>query len=279
MKHFVLACLVLVLAFPAVRGSPTDAAIVAAMKLTEAPNYSWVTSVDDDARSYDITGQTNLAGPGDFSLVDLPMVAAVRRRVPSRGSANSDNQVTAIYTGDEKYVIQTPDGWKKPDELSQTSRGESTNQRGGSAGGGFGGKRGRRGAGGGERGPVPPYSNLQTSLSRPHEEIGIIIAGYTDIKTEGDVVSGTLSEISARLLLVHAGQSEVTPLRASGTFRLWITNGVLTKYELKLEGRLAVITRGDRREVDVHETATTQLKDVGKTKFEVPDEARKKLGG
>ena len=284
MRRFTFFGLFLPLAFTVARGGPTDAAIVAAMKLTDAPNYTWQTSVDDDARSYDIAGQTNLADKGDFSLVDMPMVAAVRQRA-ARGSANSDNQMTSIYSGDERHVIQTPDGWKKPDELSQGARAGSANQPGV---GGFGGKRGRRGAGGGGgfpggggnnngRGPVPPYSNLQSSLSRPHEEIGIIVAGYTDIKAEGDIVSGTLSETSAKLLLVHAGQTEVTPLRANGTFRLWITDGVLVKYELRLEGRLAVNARGERREVDVHQTSTTQLRDVGKTKFEVPEEARKKL--
>ena len=126
--------------------------------------------------------------------------------------------------------------------------------------------------------PAPAYSNLQLTLSRPHEELGIIVAGYTDIKADGDVVSGTLSETAAKLLLVHSGQKEITPLTASGTFRFWLKDGALVKYEVKLEGTLAVVANGDRHEIAVHQTATTDLKDVGATKFDVPDEAKKKLG-
>jgi hypothetical protein len=50
------------------------------------------------------------------------------------------------------------------------------------------------------------------------------------------------------------------------------------KYEVKLGGVLAVMTNGTRREVEVHQTATTELKNVGTTKFDVPEEAKKKLG-
>ena len=292
MKLTSLACLAALLAGVTARASQTELAIVAAMKLADAPNYTWSTTVDDDARTYAVDGQTNLADKNDFSLVNMPMVAAVRRRV-TRATSNSENLMTAIFSGDEKLVIQTPDGWRKPEQLAANSDNNSSGSRGG-WGGGMGpmmGRRGRRGMGGGMGGggfpsgeqsndgrPTPAYSNLQLTLSRPHEELGIIVAGYTDIKADGDVVSGTLSDTAAKLLLVHPGQKEITPLTASGTFRLWVKEGALVKYEVKLEGTLAVLANGDRHEVAVHQTATTELKNVGATKFDVPDEAKKKLG-
>ena len=156
---------------------------------------------------------------------------------------------------------------------------------GGFPGGGFpGGSRGRGRRGGpfpNEDGstPTPAYSNLQKTLSRPHEEIAIIVAGYIDIKAEeGGVFSGTLNETAAKLLLVHAGQDELTPLKASGTFRLWIADGKLVKYETKLDGTLQVETRSAKHQVNVHQKTTTTLKDVGTTTFEVPTDAKKKLG-
>lgn len=130
----------------------------------------------------------------------------------------------------------------------------------------------------GRGGTAGAYSNLQSSLSRPHDEIAIIVAGYTQLKAEPDGVSGALSETNAKLLLVHAGQKDLLPLAASGTFRLWLKDGALTKYEVKLQGRLAVSTGGSRREVDVRQTATTVVRDVGTTTFEVPEAAKKKLG-
>ena len=52
----------------------------------------------------------------------------------------------------------------------------------------------------------------------------------------------------------------------------------MIKYEVKLAGTLAVMNRTDRHEVEVHQTALTELKNTGTTKFDVPEEAKKKLG-
>ena len=116
----VFLALALACTAPALCAGPTDSAIVAAMKLPDASSYSWVTNVQDDARTYDIVGQTDRS---DFSLVTMPMVSAVRRRV-GRGSANSDNQVEAVFKGSEKCVVQTPAGWQTPAELAALSPAE-----------------------------------------------------------------------------------------------------------------------------------------------------------
>lgn len=148
----------------------------------------------------------------------------------------------------------------------------------------MGGPRGRGGRGSGRppggdsARPEPAHSNLQNTLSRPHEEVAIIVAGASDLKVEGETIRGTLSSTAAALLLVHPGQKDLTPLRASGTVRLWIKDGALQKYETRLEGRLAVDGSFGRREVEVQQTATTTLSAVGTTKFEVAPEAQKKLG-
>ena len=63
------------------------------------------------------------------------------------------------------------------------------------------------------------------------------------------------------------------PKNAKGSVKFWIKDGALTKYELKLSG--TVNFNGDDR--DIERTTTVEIKDVGATKFEVPDDARKKL--
>lgn len=280
-----LACLVIALAAPRLHAGPAEMAVVNAMKLPDAPNYSWFTDVADDARSYTIDGRTDLVENKDFSLVTMPMVGSISRRLGRDGN-NAGTEATAIFKGDETFVLETPDGWKKSDELSRPN----SNNTGGR--GGFGGRgRGMRGRSGGMRvpggeegtgasgGTPTVYSNLQKTLSRPHEEIAIIVANYTELKAEPEGASGTLSDTGAKLLLVHAGQKEITPVRATGTFRLWLKNGALVKYEVKLEGTLALSTSNGRREVEVHQTATTTIRDVGTTKFDVPEAAKKKLGG
>jgi len=56
--------------------------------------------------------------------------------------------------------------------------------------------------------------------------------------------------------------------------KFWITDGLLTKYQLKVQGHFDF--NGNERDVD--RTNTTVIKDLGKTKVEVSDDAKKKLG-
>ncbi len=263
---------------------PVDSAIVAAMKLPEAPNYSWRTEVADDARTYEIVGATDRAT--DFSLVTMPVATAAAPRRGPRSPGATSNVTTVIFKGAEHYVVQWNEEWRRPEELPTRSD-QGDGRRSGGFGGppGMGGPRprgsrgGSRSASGGEGAAVPAYSNLQNTLSRPHEEIALIVAGATDLKVEGDVVTGSLPENTAVLLLIHAGQNNITPLQAGGAVRLWVRGGVLVKYETRLEGVLSVTGAAGRQQVKVQQTATTTLTEVGTTRFEIPAEARKKLGG
>lgn len=282
MKRTLFACLGAALVTATAFAGPAETGIVAAMKLPDAPNYGWTSEVVDDARTYTITGKTDRAT--DLSRVDMPLVSEVRRRV-GRSGGNSDNASTLIFQGDTTSVIETDDGWKKPDEISSNNSNSRGGYGGGGGMGGFGGRRGRRGGFGGngsgdgsDSSKAPPYSNLQKTLSRPHEEVAIIVAGYTDMKAEGEIISGTLTEDAAKLLLVHPGQEDkIEAKKASGTFRLWIRDGVLVKYETVLEGTLTVDTNSGKHDVTVHQKTTTMLNGVGTTTFDVPDDAKKKL--
>jgi hypothetical protein len=276
---------------------PVESAIVAAMKIPDAPSYAWRTEVADDARTYEITGTTERAG--EFSLVTMPIPVTGGRRA-ARGPVNSSgtSTVTAWFKGAVDCVVQSGDGWRRPDEIANAGdrdAGGGGGQRrrggppGGPGGGVFGGGRGMGGGRGGGGFPAAgddrgesggrTFSNVQKTLSRPHEEIAVIVAGGSDLKAEGEVVSGRLSETSAKLLLVHEGQRDRVPLQAGGTFRLWVRGGALVKYETRLEGVLRVDDSAGRREVRVNETATTTLSEVGTARVEVPAEVRKRLGG
>lgn len=289
---------------------PVEVALIAATSLVDQPSYGWATNVDDDARSYEIEGRTDKSG---YSLVTMPILSAVRERLIAKGGNATTMQ--AVYKGDEECVIQTPGGWKKPAEIFKPQEGgfwgsndparrnisrapdvgaATSPNRNASRGGGGGGlgapQRGQRQsdisqpAGLGDEdeqnGFGRPYSNLQFTLCRPHDELAIIVANYTDIKeVSEEEVSGVLSETGAKLLLVHVGQKRLTPLRASGNFRLWLKDGAIVKYELVLDGLLAVKRGGERREIAVSQKSLTQIRDVGAAEVAVPDEARKRLGG
>lgn len=265
MNRVLLICFVVLVSLVRAYGGPIDSAIVAAMKLPEAENYSWNSAIQDDGRFYIIDGRTQRGG---YTMVNMPMVSTIQRKL---GAARSETH-TAIFKGDSQCVIDSPSGWKTPEELSAPPADLTRSQLHGS----------RRSAGSGI-GTVPSsrgirYSNLQLCLSHPHDEIGLIIGSHTTIRPEPNGVSGILSEAGAKLLLVHPGQNEITPLRASGTFRLWIEDGRLVKYEVQLTGTISVSTGSTRREITLRQTATTELTKINQTSFEVPEEAKQKLG-
>jgi hypothetical protein len=60
---------------------------------------------------------------------------------------------------------------------------------------------------------------------------------------------------------------------AKGSARFWIKDGVLARYEFKLKGKMKF---GDN-EFPNDRTTTVEIKDVNKTKVEVPEAARKKV--
>ncbi|MEI6467100.1 MAG: hypothetical protein WCQ89_20405 [Verrucomicrobiota bacterium] len=109
-----LSFLVVSAAVTPLHAGPTDDAIIAAMKLTERPNYSWVTTVTDDARTYTITGRTTPAG---FTRVQMPVVNRLRRKL---GRGVTDTEIELIFRGNVACVVETPQGWRTPAELPET---------------------------------------------------------------------------------------------------------------------------------------------------------------
>ena len=73
-----------------------------------------------------------------------------------------------------------------------------------------------------------------------------------------------------------AGQDNFPPMTvkdAKGTLKLWVHDGVMTKMQTHLTGTRSF----NDQDQPVDQTTTTQIKDVGKTKISVPDEAKNKL--
>ncbi|HWA10912.1 MAG TPA: hypothetical protein VG838_15840 [Opitutaceae bacterium] len=257
MKHPVLCgAAALLLAAGVVSASPTDAAIVAAMKLADQPGYSWTATVVRDARSYTIEGKTLVGG---YTQVTVPANIAMPANPGMRGQVgrgSSDSEVLAIFKDDEKHVVETAEGWLTPEELASRPTARTGS--------------GRR------RGLVNDLP-LKFAVSLPHEDIGIIIASCAGLRVDGDIVSGQLSDTAARLLLLPPGQDEVTPVQAAGAFKLWISNGMLSRYEVQLTGIVTVGPARGGKNVKTTQTVTVDLKDVGTTRLTVPPEAKAKL--
>jgi hypothetical protein len=264
------------------RAHTVETAIVAAMKFSEDPNYSWTCTISDDAQTYDIEGKTERG----FTWQRQPMPKGIARRL-GRGAGR---ELEAIFSRPLRYVIRTDSGWKALQELPKQDREWTDDQwiyvpvpvvRGpdmpadGSEGDRFG---------------LPPavyipvmpqidddqgktYSNAQFALALPHDELAVMVSSHADFIVEGNVASGTLTDLGAQLLLVHDGHEYIRPVTGGGRFKLWLNRGVVEKYLVELAGIVVV----DRKAVYVRQKSMTVIKDVGTTKVEVPADARRRL--
>lgn len=105
------------------------------------------------------------------------------------------------------------------------------------------------------------------------------LAGKVKEFTEADgAIAGELKEDAVKEMLLFGarqreGQEPPKTTDAKGAVKFWIKDGALTKFEVKISGK---VTAGER-ETNINRTTTVEIKDVGTTKMEVPDEAKAKL--
>lgn len=259
-----------------------ETAIVAAMKLSEVPNYSWICTVIDDAQTYDIEGKTQRNG---YTWQRQPMPKSIVRRL----GREADRELEAIFFGPSRYVIRTDSDWKTFSELpkrrdawydqpdwifistpiSRTAD-MSADENDVHA---FGLPpvifipilR--------ERDPNRAYSNAQFALALPHEELAVIVSSHDEFVVAGDIVTGSLTDLGAQLLLVRDGHEYITPIIGDGRFTLWIADEAVTRYSVELAGIVVVA----KKPIYVRQKSTTVIHHIGSTDFDVPKIAQRKL--
>lgn len=277
MNSLAFACVTLVGATVTAFADPSDRAIIAAMKLSEQPNYSWFSMVDNESSSYEIEGRTTSAG---ITWVKMPMVNSLGRRL----SRETETHLEALIFGRTATVVRIQDDWKLLAEIPAFRERDVHANRSrpmvrGSANAGSFGTFGAKSLGAAapyleKRRDSDPLANLQFGVTHPHEELGIIVSCFATMEATDEIATGALTDLGAALLLVRAEQAGVEPLTSTGRYTLWFRNGAITKYQLKLEG---VVSIGRWKKVNVHVSSVTSLNDIGTTQVQVPDSARAKL--
>jgi len=131
-------------------------------------------------------------------------------------------------------------------------------------------------AAGGDPGPVMFIARRLQDLKAPAAQVQELAGDVKELKKDGEVYSGNLTDEGAKSLLTFGGRGrgngpEVSG--AKGSVKFWLKDGALSKYEVKVQGKVSF--NGDDRDVD--RTTTIEIKDIGSTKVEVPDDAKKKL--
>lgn len=129
----------------------------------------------------------------------------------------------------------------------------------------------------GEQGPGRFMAGMARNFKVPAAQAVEVAQATKELKKDGDVYSGDLTEEGAKNLMRFrrggGGDGGPTISDAKGSAKFWVKDGVLTKYEYKLKGSMDF----NGNNIDVDRTSTVEIKDVGNTKVEVPEGAKKKL--
>jgi len=128
-----------------------------------------------------------------------------------------------------------------------------------------------------EQGPGRFMAMMARGVQVPAEQAKEIAGQAKELKRDGDVIAGDLTEEGAKSLMRFrrrgAGGDGPTISGAKGSVKFWVKDGTLTKYEFKVTGTMDF----NGNEFDMDRKTTVEIKDVGTTKVEVPEAAKKKL--
>ena len=158
-----------------------------------------------------------------------------------------DNTREVLIKGD-KAAVKTDDGWKSSAELADA------------------------------QGPERFMARMATTFRAPAAQATEAVDKVKELKKDGDAYSADLTEEGAKDLLSFAGRrggNNQGPQisNAKGNIKFWVKDGALSKMQYTVEGKMTF--NGEDR--DVNRTTTTEIKDVGTTKVEVPADAKSKL--
>jgi len=125
-------------------------------------------------------------------------------------------------------------------------------------------------------GPGRFRAMMARNFRAPAAQATEIVAGVKELKKDGDTYSGDLTEEGAKKLLSFRGRQGgdgPTITNPKGTDKFWLKDGALVKYEFHVTGTVSF----NGNDFDSDRDTTVEIKDVGATKVEVPEAAKKKL--
>ena len=114
------------------------------------------------------------------------------------------------------------------------------------------------------------------AVKGPLETAGELLGKAGALKMEpAGLYSGDLTAEGAKELFGKLGKRAAEAEKAQGSIQFWVKDGLLTKYEYTLKGKITV--GADKKEVDLSRTVTVEFKEVGTTQVTLPEELKKKL--
>lgn len=117
-------------------------------------------------------------------------------------------------------------------------------------------------------GPGRFMARMMRNFKAPAAQAAELASGAKELKKDGDAFAGEMSDEGAKAQFRFGNVTD-----PKGTVKFWVKDGALAKYEFKVTGKVDF----NGNQMDIDRTTTTEIKEVGTTKVEVPEAAKKKL--
>jgi hypothetical protein len=117
-----------------------------------------------------------------------------------------------------------------------------------------------------------------TNSGAAAEEAAKLLKCVKDLKAVDDALVGDLTPDGAReILTLHprTGNAPPAPKNTTGSVKFWLKDGSLVKFEAHFQGISAFNPDQEERSFEI--TRTVEIRDVGTTKLDLPDDAAKIL--
>jgi hypothetical protein len=217
---------------------------------------------DDSPKDQVLAAATALGNEANYSWhTTVSTGGGGFRRGPSDGKTEkggyttlsmtfNDNTIQLIKHGTNAAVKTEDGGWQSATEAAQGD------------GNGFN--------------PAMMMARLAPVYRTPAADVTDLVSQTANLTAGTNGITGDLTEEGAKGLLTFRRATNgngPTASNAKGSVTFWVTDGKLTKLQTHVTGTVSF--NGNDRDVD--RTSTTEIKDVGTTKIEVPDDAKKKL--
>jgi hypothetical protein len=152
-----------------------------------------------------------------------------------------DNKIEVVTKGDKAAVLTQDGSWQSAADLENAE------------------------------GPARFLALFARNARTPAAQAAELASFAKELKKEGDALAGDMTEEGAKTLLRFRRGGDVPVSNAKGSVKFWVKERDLTKYEYKLQG---TVNFGGN-DIDIDRVTTVEIRDVGKTKVEVPDAAKK----
>jgi hypothetical protein len=230
------------LAAGSVMADTKDDVKAAATALGSADNYTWKQTVEVPDGGFGASSNDGKTEKGGYTSLNFTF---------------GDNTTQAFLKGTNGAINSPDNGWQS---LAEATQG------GGGGGGGFN--------------PATFLARMVQNYKTPDLQAAQLADAAADLKAgDNGSITGSLTDDGAKALMSFGGRGrrgggtppEIT--NPKGTVIFWLTDGKLTKYSFHVTGSMSF--GGQDRDID--RTTTVVISDVGTTKIEVPDDAKKKL--